>query len=88
MTLREYKQLSNAALLDRLDVLLMQTRTNLAELIVCMGEIERRSLFVAAGYSSMHAYCVDVFHMSDDEAFKRIRAASVHAHAVGLTARL
>ena len=87
MTLREYKQLSNAALLDRLDVLLMQTRTNLAELIVCMGEIERRSLFAAAGYSSMHAYCVDVFHMSDDEAFKRIRAASVHAHAVGLTAR-
>ncbi len=54
MTLREYKKLSNAALLDRLDVLLTQTRTNLAELITCMGEVERRSRFAAAGYSSMH----------------------------------
>ena len=87
MTLRDYKKLSNAALLDRLDVLLMQTRTNLTELIVCMGEVERRSRFVAAGYSSIHAYCVEVFHVSDDEAFKRIRAAGVHEHAVGLTAR-
>jgi len=75
MTLREYKKLSNAELLDRFEVLLTQARSNLTELIVCMGEVERRSLFVAAGYSSMHAYCVDVFHMSDDEAYKRIRAA-------------
>ena len=75
MTLRDYKKLSNAELLNRFEVLLTQTRSNLTELIVCMGEVERRSLFAAAGYSSMHAYCVDVFHMSDDEAYKRIRAA-------------
>ena len=75
MTLREYKKLSNAELLGRFEVLLTQTRSNLAELIVCMGEVETRWLFAEAGYSSMHAYCVDVFHMSDDEAYKRLRAA-------------
>lgn len=75
MALREYKKLSNAALLDRFEVLLTQTRNHLAELIVCMGEVDSRFLFAGAGYSSMHAYCVDVFHMSDDEAYKRIRAA-------------
>ncbi len=75
MTFREYQKLSNAALLERFKVLLSQSRDHLTELLVCMGEIEARHLFVREGYSSMHAYCVDVFHMSDDEAFKRIRAA-------------
>ena len=75
MTIREYQKLSNAALLERFKVLLSQSRDHLTELLVCMGEIEARGLFVSAGYSSMHAYCVDVFHLSDDEAFKRIRAA-------------
>ncbi len=40
--------------MTRFEVLLTQTRGNLTELIVCMGEVERRSLFAAAGYSSMH----------------------------------
>ena len=75
MTFREYQKLSNSALIERFTVLLSQTRDHLTELLVCMGEIEARCLFVGAGYSSMHAYCADVFHLSDDEAFKRIRAA-------------
>lgn len=75
MTLSAFRKLPTPALLQHLEMLLSRDRSNLAELLVCMGEIESRGAFKAAGYSSMHAYCVEVFRMSDDEAFKRIRAA-------------
>ncbi len=75
MTLREYKQLSAPALEQRLGVLLSRDRRNLAEILVCIGVIESRKHFVPAGYPTMHAYCVGVFHMSSDEAYKRVRAA-------------
>jgi len=32
-------------------------------------------LYVPAGYPSMHAYCVDALHLSEDAAYKRIQAA-------------
>ncbi|MEO5988287.1 MAG: hypothetical protein ABIU54_00280 [Candidatus Eisenbacteria bacterium] len=75
MTLREYRQLPTPALMKRFEIFLTSGRGNLAELLACMGVIESRQVHVAAGYPSMHAYCVGVFHMSGDEAFKRIRSA-------------
>ena len=75
MTLREYRQLSAPALVNRLELLLTHDRANLTEILVCIGEIESRKHYVAAGYPTMHAYCVGVFHMSSDEAYKRVRAA-------------
>lgn len=75
MTLREYRQVPGPALKSRFESLLRQDRTHLAELLACMGEVEARKLFAEAGYESMYAYCVGAFHMSDDEAFKRLRAA-------------
>ncbi len=75
MTLREYRQLSAPALKERLAILLSRDRGNLAEILVCIGVMDSRKLHVAAGYPTMHAYCVGVLHMSSDEAYKRVRAA-------------
>jgi len=75
MTLREYKQLSAPALHTRLTVLLSRDRGNLAEILICIGVIESRKHHVTAGYPTMHDCCVGIFHMSSDEAYKRVRAA-------------
>jgi hypothetical protein len=37
--------------------------------------VDSRKLYVGAGYSSMHAYCVGELHLSDDSAYKRITSA-------------
>src|SRR5262245_19385648 len=46
-----------------------------AELIARLAEIDARKLYRAAGFSSMHAFCVGDFHLSEDAASKRIHAA-------------
>lgn len=40
-----------------------------------MAEAESRRLYIPAGYSSMHAYCVEELWMSEDAASERIQAA-------------
>ncbi len=68
-------RLSDAALLRRLATLVIRDRMNTAALLAHIAEVDTRRLYASAGYSSMHAYCVDELHMSDDAAFRRIRAA-------------
>ncbi|MFI5372654.1 MAG: hypothetical protein ACHQ52_13945, partial [Candidatus Eisenbacteria bacterium] len=50
-------------------------RGNTAELLATVAEIDVRKLYLPAGYPSMFAYCVGEWHMSEDMAYKRIRAA-------------
>lgn len=38
---------------------------------------DARKLYVPAGYPSMFAYCLEMLHLSEDEAYKRIQAARV-----------
>jgi len=52
-------------------------RNATAAFLADLAEVDSRQLYRQAGYSSMHAYCVDVHHLSDDEAYKRIQAARV-----------
>ena len=40
-----------------------------------LGEVEERKLYVPAAYPSMHLYCVHELHMSEETAWKRLRAA-------------
>jgi hypothetical protein len=68
-------QLSNEALLHSGDGIVAQDRGTTAALVAHIEEIDRRRLFAAAGYPSMLAFCVERWHLSDDAAFKRIRAA-------------
>src|SRR5438034_5513704 len=46
-----------------------------ARLIARIAESDARRRYLALGYPSMHAYCVQRLHLSEDAANKRIRAA-------------
>ncbi|MGH7723901.1 MAG: HNH endonuclease [Candidatus Eiseniibacteriota bacterium] len=67
--------LSDAVLLRGLRALVARDRMTTAELLAYLAEVDDRRLYLAAGYSSMHAYCVDELHLSEDAALKRIQAA-------------
>ncbi|MGH7723959.1 MAG: HNH endonuclease [Candidatus Eiseniibacteriota bacterium] len=67
--------LSDEVLLRNLNELVARDRLTTAELLACLAEVDARRLYVPAGYASMHAFCVDGLHLSDDAAFKRIQAA-------------
>src|SRR5262245_7162919 len=77
--MRDYKlsHLSDAALLRELAVLVSGDRVATAELLAYIAEVDARKLYAPEGHSSMHAYCVEELHLSDDEAYKRIQAARV-----------
>jgi len=65
----------DAALLRDLAKLVRQERVSLAYVLALIGEVDARRLHVPAGFSSMHAFCVNELGFSDDAAFKRIQAA-------------
>jgi len=65
----------DAALLRDLAALVARDRVTTAMLLAHIAEVDARRLYVPAGYSSMHAYCVDELRLSEDAAYKRIRAA-------------
>jgi hypothetical protein len=67
--------MSDQELVARLRELLREERRLTAAVLVHLGEVEARKLYLPAACSSIHVYCTRVLGMSDDEAFKRIRAA-------------
>jgi len=67
--------LTDGALMRDLRTLVIQDRATTAELLAHIAEVDERKLYRPAGYSSMHAYCIGELRMSEDVAFKRIRAA-------------
>jgi hypothetical protein len=67
--------LSDAVLLRDLAALVAQDRVTTAALLAHIAEVDARRLYVPAGYSSMHAYCVEELRLSEDAAYKRIQAA-------------
>jgi len=62
-------------LLRELPVQASRERGATAQLLAHIAEVDARGLFRAAAYSSMFAYCVGELRMSEDAAYKRIRAA-------------
>jgi hypothetical protein len=74
-TFNHTKNLSDDELLVRVKSLAARERSATAELVVHLAELETRGLHLAAGYSSMHAYCHGVLGLSDHEAYNRIEAA-------------
>jgi len=67
--------LSDTVLLRNLAALVAQDRHTTASLLAHIAEVDSRKLYAPAGYSSMHAYCVDGLGLSEDAAYKRIHAA-------------
>jgi len=70
-------QLGDGDLLRVLAALAAQERFAIAKLLALIGEVDRRRLYAAAGYSSMHGYCVGELHLSEDAAWRRIQAARI-----------
>jgi len=67
--------LSNRVLLREFASLISHDRGTTAMLLAYLAEVDKRKLYLPAGYPSMYLYCVREFRMSEDVAFKRIRAA-------------
>ena len=57
--------------------LVQQERALTARLLVHLGEVEARGLYREQAYSSMFEYAVEALHMSENEAYVRLRAAKV-----------
>jgi len=67
--------LTDGVLMQGLRTLVTQDRVTTAELLAHIAEVEERRLYMPAGCSSMHGYCVQELHMSEDTAYVRIRVA-------------
>src|SRR5438552_5301699 len=67
--------LSDQAVLHEIDVADATNRSATARFLTLLAEVDARKLYVPLAYSSTFAYCVGHFHYSEDEAFRRIRAA-------------
>src|SRR5262249_30252730 len=63
------------ALLRNLAALVARDRATTAEMLAHIAEVDSRKLYLPAAFPSMYAYCLGELHMSEDAAFKRIRAA-------------
>ena len=74
-------RLSDDELLRRLDELVAHSRRVEADLVAHIGEVERRRLYAREASPSMFAYCRERLHLSEAEAYMRIRVArAAHRH--------
>jgi hypothetical protein len=80
MQIRPARPLSDGLLEFEFLELCANDRGNTAQLLVHLAEIDRRRLYIAAGYSSMFKYCVDKGFMSEEVAYRRIRVARAARH--------
>ncbi len=67
--------LTDHVLLRDLAALVSKDRSTTASLLSHIAEVDKRKLYLPAAYPSMYAWCVGELHLSEDAAFKRIRAA-------------
>ena len=67
--------LSDAALLANLGALVASHREDTVTMLVHLGEVDARRLYLPAACSSMYEYCMRDMRFSEDEACTRIRAA-------------
>src|SRR5262245_12430167 len=69
------------ALLERLSALLRQGRRTEADVVAHVREVDARKLYAREACPSMFAYCCEVLHLYEAEAYLRItvgRAARLH----------
>ncbi len=69
------KSISDDELLRRLSGLVEKSRRVESELVAHVAEVDERRLYAREACSSMFTYCTEVLHMSEAEAYLRIRVA-------------
>ena len=67
--------LTDQELVATVQQLVNNDRSNLVGLLVHLGELDERKLYLEAAKPSLFAYCVEVLRMSEGTTFKRIAAA-------------
>ena len=67
--------LTDQELVATVQQLVDNDRSNLVGLLVHLGELDERKLYLEAAKPSLFAYCVEVLRMSEGTTFKRIAAA-------------
>jgi hypothetical protein len=72
---RSLTSVSDDELLRRLSELLRQSRRVEADLVAHIGEVDARRLFAREAVPSMFAYCTQVLHLSEFEAYLRLTVA-------------
>jgi hypothetical protein len=71
----DLKGLSDDELLRRLSDLLKHSRRCEADLVAHIAEVDERKLYAREATPSMFAYCTEILHLSESEAYFRIAAA-------------
>jgi hypothetical protein len=72
---RPLQSIPDNELLSRLAQILGQSRGSESDLVAHIAEVDGRRLYAREACSSMFAYCTQVLHLSEAEAFLRITAA-------------
>ena len=72
---RPLESIPDDELLHRLAEILRQSRRVESDLVAHIAEVEERKLYAREAFPSMFAYCTDVLHLSEPEAYLRIAVA-------------
>jgi hypothetical protein len=72
---RPLKSIPDDELLRRLRALLEDSRRVEADLVAYTGEVDERRLYAKDAVPSMFAWCTEVLHLSEAEAYLRITVA-------------
>ena len=75
--LEEVRSVTDTELVSRVERLVGMDRALGAKLLVHLGELDERKLYLERGFSSMFDYCRNGLRMSEGEAYLRIKAARV-----------
>jgi len=75
MITHELTHLADDRLVHETKMLVARDRATTAQLIAHLAEIDRRKLYLPAGFPSMFEYCVGELGMSEDQACNRIEVA-------------
>jgi hypothetical protein len=84
MDVRCVEGLSGADLLARTRELVRRSRDVEADLLVYLGEIDERKLYLDRAYSSMFGFCVGELGFSEDVTYSRITVARAARHLPGI----
>jgi 5-methylcytosine-specific restriction endonuclease McrA len=69
------RRLTDEQLLAEVRMRVEGERTATGLVVASLAELDGRALYVSMGYSSLFAFCTRELHLSDKEAYSRIRAA-------------
>ncbi len=72
---RDLKRVSDDELLRSLARVLRQSRRVEADLVAHIAEVDERRLYAREAAPSMHAYCIELLHLSEPETALRIHVA-------------